>query len=860
MATTTRTQHAPTRTVTLARVLLHRRATVYVPPTGDPINVAAEPGIALLEADLADRGWLLSVGLRAALTRLDTPDLAAFGSALLADCDDLVGGDRDHTPLFRRFPDRVPHNTLGLYVDRILAAWFQMMALPCVLCFAAGTVRPVNPCAHLVCTDCFQAADYSACPICYRALDRDDPFLTAGQPADEPAVRRPVDAAGPTRLRVLHRGSDMPADARAELLGLLARPGALPPGEVDDLGVLLAAQDRTDLTWLPATVPGRETKARLLSWLLDEPTPATLDKVTDLLDTATDVLRLLVARSGGESLIDRPRLAPVARPLRRALLAALDRITVPQLVEDMRRHRGAWIAVGERLHPGEHAHRWPRIATAFTALRGTDLDRHPAGEAIEWVASSFPGVRIAGQRVRVAHRAARVEQALADGNAMTAVANLTSRPGELLRRADHLLRLAGRADGDAVIHAIGRAAEQAAPAVVLSTLGEIRTRHEDRQRRVFFPAGRTGTAHVIADERPRLPLLTVGQTVGVLGDAILTRAAALPPVDRAVIDRALDKVIAPFAERTASRALVTLARGSVLPIPDGRVVRLFTHWMESDERVDLDLSVAVYDDQWRHVGTCDYTSLRLPGATHSGDFTSAPAPRGASEFIDLDVPTLAAGGGRWAVVSVLSYNNVPFTGMAEAFAGFMVRDQTAEHGSGARSPFDARQVEQRFDLAGPGKVTIPMVVDLQSRTMRWLDVAARVTGTNHAVHRHHHQFAEVASALVESFEAGGRVTLGELGRYLAAARAREVLVRDGDGLRLLRRGEGESVKAFHARLRDEPGEPATVEDAASAGLQFVGRGDLPVPDGAEVYALHPAGLDASRVRLLAAADVAGLLA
>lgn len=860
MATTTRTQHVHTRPATLVRVLLRRRGTIYVPAGGDQFNPDARDGVTLLEADLAERGWLLSRPLRDALLRLDTADLTGLGVRLLADCDELVGAARDHTPLFRRFPDRVPHNTLGLYVDRILTVFFQEPAQPCVMCLAVGTVQPANPCGHLVCVDCFRPADYSACPICYRQLDPADPYLTAGQPTadDRPREPREVTGPGPARLRVLHLGRYMAGDAHTELAGLLARPTALSPGDADDLGVLLAAADRANLSWLPVRVPGRETKARLLAWLLDgDITDDVLDVVTGLLDTATDVLRLLVARSGGESLIDRPRLAPVPRPLRRALLSRLDGFGTVQLVEDMRRHRRAWIAVGQRLHPGEYAHRWPQVALAFAVLRGTDLDLHPAGSAITRLAADHPrGLWVENERLRVAVRGRRVEEALASGDVRAALDALVARPGELLRRADHLLRAAGRTDRDVVVTAIATAAATAAPAVVLSTLGEIRTRHVDRARRVFFPAGRSGTAHVIADDRPRLPLLTVGQAVGALGDAILTRAAALPPVDRAVIDRALDGVVAPFAERTASRSLVTLARGSVLPIPAGRFVRLFVHWMEADERVDLDLSVAVYDCDWRHVGTCDYTSLRLPGATHSGDLTSAPAPRGATEYIDLDAGVLASHGGRYAVVSVLSYNNVPFTGMAEAFAGFMVRASEAERGE----HFDARTVEQRFDLTGPGKVVLPMVVDLRGRTMRWLDVAAKVTGTDHAVHRHSDQFATVASALVESFEAGGRVTLGELGRYLAAARAQEVLVRDGDDLRLLRRGPGESVKGFANRLRDEQGVPATAGDAGSAALQFVGRADLPVPDGAEVYALHPAGLDAGRVRLLAAADVPALLA
>ena len=47
-----------------------------------------------------------------------------------------------------------------------------------------------------------------------------------------------------------------------------------------------------------------------------------------------------------------------------------------------------------------------------------------------------------------------------------------------------------------------------------------------------------------------------------------------------------------------------------------------------------------------------------------------------------------------------------------------------------------------------------------------------MTGTDHAVHRHHGQLAMAASALTASFAAGARVTIGELGRLLAAGRSR----------------------------------------------------------------------------------------
>lgn len=57
---------------------------------------------------------------------------------------------------------------------------------------------------------------------------------------------------------------------------------------------------------------------------------------------------------------------------------------------------------------------------------------------------------------------------------------------------------------------------------------------------------------------------------------------------------------------------------------------------------------------------------------------------------------------------------------------------------------------------------------------------------------------------------------------------------------------------------------STTRSGSSGGvetvLQFLMRGDLPSPKDASVYALHPALLDPTRVRLLTASDLAAQLA
>lgn len=862
----------------LAAVLLSRRAAVYLPSgtrSADAASPTALAGVTLLEADLVDRGYLLSAPLREALTARGSVALAAAGRALLADIDEALGADRDHTPLFRDFPDRTPADTLAFFVDRMLTLLLQEPHQPCVLCGTVDTVHAVAPCAHLVCRSCFDGADFSACPICHRAIDPADPFLRPGR------YRAAADRsrALPDRVRVLGYGGDVVARDRAiedELRVLLGRTAALSPQDADDLTTLLATRSRTELSWLPETLPGRETKARVLGWLLtasagsegtDKPSADVLAAVTARIDTATDILRLLAVLAGGDpGLVEPVRTPPVSRPLRRALLAALDGLDPVLAVADMRRRRQAWLRAAHALHPFEHAARHPRAALAVAALRDIRIPDDRLGAALRTTATAATDVDASGAKVTVTTWAGKVEAALARPDVATATTLLARRPGELVRRLDHLLRLAGGAGAGAVLDALTAAVPHVSAAVLLSALGAVRSRQRPQDVRVFFPKGGRAKTYLTEDGREPLPAGSAEAATAVLTAEVLRRAAAQGPVGLAVVDAALDGIVAPFTERTASRALVTLPRGSELAVPDGRTLRLFLHWTESETsgRTDLDLSVALFDDRWEHVGTCDYTNLRFAGsaAVHSGDLTSAPPPRGASEFVDLDLGLLATAGVRYAMAVCFSYNDVPFVELADAFAGFMARDRPGGDGR----HFDARAVEQRFDLAGDSRACVPLILDVRGRTMRWLDISQGVTGTDHAVHRYANSLAVLGSGLIELFTSGARVGLGEVATWQAAARAATVAVRHTDGsVSCYRRRDAETTADFAARIAT-PDRDGGADDGGADGVElgratlaYLLHGDVALAGDAQVYAVYPGGLDSGSVRLLTASDVVNSL-
>ncbi|MEV0720453.1 TerD family protein, partial [Asanoa sp. NPDC050611] len=297
-------------------------------------------------------------------------------------------------------------------------------------------------------------------------------------------------------------------------------------------------------------------------------------------------------------------------------------------------------------------------------------------------------------------------------------------------------------------------------------------------RRVFFPRGSVVTTWTEPERRPRVPSDAIAATRALVDAELTRRAARLDRFEVAVLDAALAGMPAPMRERAASNQLAGWPRGGVHALPAGARLRLFLHWTEPDEatRVDLDLSCAFFDARWRRVGHCDYTHLRFAGdaAVHSGDLTSAPAPLGATEFLDLDVERLVAAGAQYAVPVVLSYNAVPFEALTDAFAGLMLPPAGGAH-------FDAAAVAQRFDLRGNARMLLPMVVDLPARRLLWTDLTLSGRGYGHSVGRHGDQLARAAADQWEHFVGGRRTTLLDLLAWHAAGRADRILVGHADG-------------------------------------------------------------------------------
>ncbi|MFJ4668467.1 MXAN_6230/SCO0854 family RING domain-containing protein [Kitasatospora purpeofusca] len=873
----------------LGSFLLRRRGAVCVAP-GDLLP-GADPwstrGLVALDADLVRRGYLLTSELRSALARLSPSGLAEAGDGLLARIDHLLGADREHVPLFRRFPDAVPDHAQLFFTRQIRAFLLNQPRQPCAHCGRRGAeagIGALAPCAHLLCEGCFDGLTADGrgerCPTCGTPLGAGT-YL----PEDNRIGRKAAEEFGGERaLRPLRLiTADQVTAAMGEFDRLLARRTPLSPQDREDLTALLAHAPQDLPRRLPAQIPVRETKATVLAALLRRGGADALPILAERVDTATDVLRLLWAWSGAEpdllpATARRLRLENLPRPVRRGLLDILEGLDPTALVEDLRRHRSAWLRAGELLHPYEHRRRLPNVTTAFVVLRGTDLRAHEVGREH---AEPPPGplrVVSAGEHTRLGFTgfAARVEALLAAGDTEGALRVLAGRPGELVRRLHHVLRThATTAPGTplapSALNTVATALTRVAPGPLLGAYGALRGARTAGERRLYFPRGTVSLAHAREDHGTVVPAELALPVVESIEAELLRRSGADGErFEVALLDEGLGELVAPFAERAAAKTLVCVPRGSRQRLPAGERLRLFLHWMQPVElRVDLDLSVALYDERWNFTGLCDYTSL-VHGdraAVHSGDYVSAPPPDGATEFVDLDLARLVAGGARYAVMIVFSYNDVAFEQLTDAFTGFMDLGGAASAGS---PHFHPRAVRQRLDLVGDAKVCVPMIVDLAARRYTWTDLNTGADGGFHSVYRHQAEVGALSRDVLAHFSPENRTTLWDLAVARAAACTDEVVVRGLDGgLRWWRRGAGESADGFAARLRElrdqDPGSVPFLPQLLAGRRAFVALvdGDVPAPEklSGTLFRLYPGPVDAapeSLERLTAGDLVAGL--
>lgn len=850
------------------RTLLLARTHVVVMDPDLVASAATRPSrdadIEKLEDQLAELGFVMSLDLASMIRRLPFQAIDELRGWIYVTLADAVGTQRPQVPLLRELPRSFSTEGHSLHLRRTLSWLATKPEQPCPWCSEIKVVGALDPCGHLVCRSCWDSTGYTACPICHRRVSLTETFIQGASTTD-----RITQHAG--TLTLVHLGFNVLGMARDRFGRLLARLSPLSPEERIEVETIIDSVGPKAATWLPLRIPVKESMAIAVArlWLIAPDRDAMVVQTASHLTTATDVLRVASVLMRSDPDLSQPlRFGSLARGLRRAVLDALELLPLENVVEDMMRKPGLWKRVGERLHPFEHLATHKQSALAFAIVRGTNLATASFGPALREHAVRLPFLYVEDDRIKPVAWAGPIENALRAGNPRSALGRLTHRPGELLRRADHLVRTAQTRQPDAlqtILKAVELAAMKAPPGRMLTLAAHVARRSRPWPRRIFFPKGEVLRAWGIPDKRPILRGDAIAVIVGSIRRQLCNRAEANRQFPRAIIDRALVDVTVPINEHTQSRTKLVWPRGSERALPDGQLMRLFLHWEQPlHQQVDLDLAVSLFDANWQHVATCDYANLVVGNrtgahaATHSGDQTQAPPPTGASEFIDLHLEQLTMEGARHAVVSVFAYSGVPFDRLPHAFAGIMPAPAADD-----TSPFDPRAVTQRFDLRGRSFITIPLTIDLGERRLRWLDVHIPNKEAIKDVGGYRAALAHIGRDFNDLISTHARPTLWDVACIHAAARANVVYIRERDGtFTLYRRRDNETKVARLSRIMSGSADDGRVNaiPAADAPTWFALMSGLPLPRGSVGYALDVRGLPASGIEHLAAGDLIAELA
>ncbi|WP_145150675.1 TerD family protein [Paenibacillus xylanexedens] len=514
--------------------------------------------------------------------------------------------------------------------------------------------------------------------------------LTVVYPDQQSVERMPL--LEKTDLKVIGLGNQQAFQTL--IRQIIEAKGSISEADKADIDTVLEHADPEEVNaLLPAEIPFKENVGFVVASLLKHE-KANIDRISPYFKTASDVLRLAVAWSNGDvSLAVASPFRKFKRRERRLLLGLLEQCG--SITEDMLRYKDRWIRLGEILHPSEYKLRYPRCEEAFDILR----NNKPY--------STFNG---------------SVELAFQYRNVWSLIDLLSQRPGEFARRLDHLLRVTE--DEAYVLLAFGEVLEQVSTPVLLQVRQHFAQRNERQDLRVFFPKGNVAKAFAVPNELLEIDEATCQDVVQLCEQALVERFAALAPLGKTYVDPQLHDYLVPFSQRSASKALHTIVRGSRVPMAEGDTIRFFNWWKEGDVdgkstgRVDIDLSAVMYDKDWNYVEHISYTNLRSSNykAVHSGDIVTAP--NGASEFIDLHIPSIVAYGGRYVVATLLSFTSHPYCDLPECFVGWMMRKKP-----GSGEIFEPSTVANKIDITADTQIAIPVIMDLVERTVIWTDLA-----------------------------------------------------------------------------------------------------------------------------------------
>lgn len=528
-----------------------------------------------------------------------------------------------------------------------------------------------------------------------------------------------------TKLKAIGLGTE--DDVKAIGKNLIASKTSLSQTDKEDLTAIAVEYGIINL--LPEEIPLKENVA-LVTKLILMYAPENSNTLSKYMKTATDVLRLAVALSNGDvSLAENTKFGNFKRAERRLILSLLENIPYTHIEEDMARYTEVWKRLGERLHPAEYKE-YTKVNAAFKKLRNGEKMTSFNGLVAKMI-SEIRAIRngTAESITKTMNQLPdSVSRAEVQKNCMSSALYLLlsfikHRPGEFARKLDMIIRAVPEELATNVVEAFAEVSDKVSVPVLLQVMAHFKSRSQEKECRIVFPKGVVSKATTLETKIEALSEEICAKVVEVCHLSLINHFKDREALGNVYVDPGLKKLLVPFSQRSASKALKTIVRGSRIVMEDCRVIRAFLHWKQNAKtgRCDIDLSAILYRDDWTYVNHISFTNLRDKGTgcCHSGDFVAA-GKGGASEFIDIDIAKAKAAGIRYVVFTAYSFSGQLYKDLPECFMGWMAR-KYPEYGE----IFDPATVQNKFDLSADATKAIPVLFDLETMEFIWCDLSIK---------------------------------------------------------------------------------------------------------------------------------------
>ena len=207
-------------------------------------------------------------------------------------------------------------------------------------------------------------------------------------------------------------------------------------------------------------------------------------------------------------------------------------------------------------------------------------------------------------------------------------------------------------------------------------------------------------------------------------NGILENLKLKNPLEKVFIDESYKNITVTTSEKDSNISLKPMTRGSRFSFNnDAEILRFFVGWKNIKEkknevRIDIDLSVICFDENFKFLKTVAYYNQVEPNFVFSGDITNAP--NGALEFIDVyNLEKLKNSDTRYVLMEIRSYNGFSFEEIGSVYAG--VLELTKKEAMSDKNLYSSA-VTQGFQILSNTRTTNTILIDFEKNEYIWIDM------------------------------------------------------------------------------------------------------------------------------------------